>query len=54
MTVLSTYKRECNKSIGGCGKEIDITTAVTVSKGTLHLCKCCAGAILRRTIKCPE
>lgn len=42
------YKRKCDKEIGGCGHLVDITNAVTLKKGKLHLCQRCAGRIVRK------
>ena len=42
----SCYKRNCDIEIGGCGKEMERSVSVTVSKGKLHLCLSCAGKII--------
>jgi len=43
--MLSYYKRLCNR----CFKKIDIQCMVTIKKGKIHLCRRCAGEILRNS-----
>ena len=51
MTVISEYKRTCDKKIGGCGKTIDVNNMVTVVRGELHLCTRCAGKKIAKSLK---
>ena len=51
MSMLNHYKRRCDKKIGGCGRTIDIDRTISVERGELHLCKLCAGKIIRTFIK---
>jgi hypothetical protein len=49
--VINCFKRECNKSIGGCGRIVDKDQAITVQKGKLHLCPLCAGKVIAKLNK---
>lgn len=51
MSLVSHYKRKCDKDIGGCGKVIDISETVSVVRGKFHLCKKCAGKELNRIMR---
>ena len=49
MSMVSLFKRRCDKEIGGCGKKnVDKDNVVSVVKGTYHLCKTCAGKELKK------
>ena len=55
MSTVSMFKRKCDKSIGGCGKNnVDVTSVVTIQNGKLHLCRKCAGNVIRRLLKLTE
>ena len=47
MSMISYYKRRCDKEVEGCGREVDITRCVSVVRGKLHLCLGCAAKQLR-------
>ena len=43
MSIISHYKRRCDKDVEGCGKRIDVNiVGATVIKGKKHLCRTCA------------
>lgn len=47
MTIISYYKRRCNK----CKKIIDIAdNTVTIKKGKIHYCKICAGKFIAEAL----
>ena len=48
MSMVSLFKRRCDKEIGGCGKKnVDKDNVVSVVRGKLHLCLGCAAKQLR-------
>jgi hypothetical protein len=47
MSIVSLFKRKCDKEIGGCGKKnVDKDRVISVIKGKKHLCITCAGGQL--------
>ena len=48
MSMISRFKRKCDKEVGGCGKRnVDKDRVVSVIKGKYHLCITCAGKVIR-------